>query len=57
MAMGKERPRQQPMWVGTGELPPTRGHVFYDSLERSSRSAVSSLIPISKPRLLPRATS
>jgi transposase len=30
MAMGKKRARQQPMWIATGELPKTRGHVFYD---------------------------
>src|SRR5213596_752161 len=30
MAMGKKRARQQPLWIATGELPRTRGHVFYD---------------------------
>src|SRR3989441_8216942 len=30
MAMGKKRGRQQPLWIATGELPRTRGHVFYD---------------------------
>ena len=30
MAMGKKRARQQPLWIATGELPRTGGHVFYD---------------------------
>src|SRR5262245_49520577 len=30
MAMGKKRGRQQPLWIPTGELPRTRGHIFYD---------------------------
>jgi len=30
MAMGKKRARQQPLWIAAGELPRTRGHVFYD---------------------------
>src|SRR5438874_10309802 len=30
MAMGKKRARQQPLWIAMGELPRTRGHVFYD---------------------------
>jgi hypothetical protein len=57
VAMAKERPRQQPIWIETGELPQTRGHAFYNSLKCSSRSVTSSLIPISKSRLLPRVAS
>src|SRR2546427_12826356 len=30
MAMGKKRARQQPLWIATGELQRTSGHVFYD---------------------------
>ena len=30
MAMGRKRARQEPLWIPTGELPRTRGHVFYD---------------------------
>jgi transposase len=30
MAMGKRRARQQPMWIAIGQLPQTRGHIFYD---------------------------
>jgi transposase len=32
MAMGRKRERQRPMWIATGQLPQTRGHVFYDSV-------------------------
>src|SRR5215467_3159556 len=30
MAMGKKRERQQPLWIPAGQLPRTRGHIFYD---------------------------
>jgi len=30
MAMGKRRARQQPLWIPAGQLPRTRGHIFYD---------------------------
>jgi len=30
MAMGKKRARQQRLWIAAGELPRTKGHVFYD---------------------------
>src|SRR5215510_6538068 len=30
MAMGKKRARQQPLWIPAGQLPRTRGHIFYD---------------------------
>lgn len=30
MAMGKKRERQRELWIAAGELPRTRGHVFYD---------------------------
>src|SRR2546426_12287140 len=32
MAMGRRRHRQRPMWIATGQLPRTRGHVFYDAV-------------------------
>ncbi len=32
MAMGKRRQRQQALWITSTELPRTRGHVFYDSV-------------------------
>ena len=30
MAMGKKRARQRDLWIATGELPRSRGHIFYD---------------------------
>jgi transposase len=32
MAMGKKREQQQALWIAATELPKTRGHVFYDSV-------------------------
>ena len=30
MAMGKKRARQQDLWIATKELPRSRGHIFYE---------------------------
>jgi len=30
MAMGKKRARQQDLWIATNELPRSRGHIFYE---------------------------
>jgi len=38
MAMGKRRARQQPLWIPTGELPRTRGHIFYDRVNEVLRA-------------------
>src|SRR5215468_2263181 len=38
MAMGKKRWQQQPLWIATGELPRTRGHVFYDRVNEILKS-------------------
>jgi transposase len=32
MAMGRRREQQQALWIAATELPRTRGHVFYDSV-------------------------
>ena len=34
MAMGRKRARQRPMWIATEQLPQSRGHVFYDAVEK-----------------------
>src|SRR5262250_166702 len=38
MAMGKKRARQQELWIATGELPRTRGHIFYDRVNEILRN-------------------
>jgi len=30
MAMGRKGAKQQPLWIAAGQLPRTRGHIFYD---------------------------
>jgi len=34
MGMGRKKQRQEPLWVATQELPRTKGHVFYDRVNR-----------------------
>ena len=34
MGMGRKRQRQESLWVATQELPRTKGHVFYDRVNR-----------------------
>lgn len=34
MGMGRKRRRQESLWVATQELPRTKGHVFYDRVNR-----------------------
>src|SRR5215468_8891490 len=38
MAMGKKGEGQQPLWIPTGELPKTRGHIFYDRVNEILKS-------------------
>jgi transposase len=38
MAMGRRKERQQRLWIAAGELPRTRGHVFYDRVNEILRS-------------------
>src|SRR5690348_14145171 len=38
MAMGRKRERQRPMWIATGQLPRTRGHIFHDSVNEILKS-------------------
>lgn len=37
MAMGKQQPSQQPLWVGSADLPRGLGHPFYDRLNELLR--------------------
>ena len=34
MGMGRKRRRQESLWIATQELPRTKGHVFYDWVNR-----------------------
>ena len=39
MSMGKREGKQQPLWVGTSELPRSAGHRFYEKLNELLREA------------------
>ena len=34
MGMGRKRQRQESLWIATQELPRTKGHVFYERVNR-----------------------
>jgi transposase len=39
MAMGRKRGRQQDLWIATDELPRSRGHIFYEWVNKVLNSA------------------
>ncbi len=39
MSMGRHREKQQPLWLGPGELPRSPGHRFYEKLDELLREA------------------
>ncbi len=45
MGMGRKRRRQESLWIATQELPRTKGHVFYERVNRILENLVAWIIP------------